>query len=125
MIKFQSIYIYGDASKEFLDFCNEFKVSITENIEGAKFVVNFSEKFMEDKSFLRSVVGRALVSVDLGLDGMECDIKNDTGYAILFDRAKKTSAIVGLTQAAEVYKFPFDYRTLVNNLASEIEENII
>jgi len=125
MIKFQSIYIYGDATKEFLDFCKEFKIIICDNVEGAEFVVNFSEQLMEDKVFLRSMVGKALVSVDLGVDGMEFDIKNDTGFAILFDRSKKTSAIVGLTQAAEVYKFPFDYRTLVNNLASEIEENII
>lgn len=125
MLKFQSIYIYGDATKEFLDFCNEFKINVCDNVEGAEFVVNFSEQFMEDKVFLRSLVGTALISVDLGINGMEFDIKNDTGFAILFDKSKKTSAIVGLTQAAEVYKFPFDYRTLVNNLASEIEENII
>lgn len=125
MIKFEPIYIYGEPTSEFLDFCNEFKIVVLDNVEGAKFVVNFSDKLIEDKSFIRSMVGVALVSVDLGIDGMEFDIKNDTGYAILFDKSKKTSAIVGLTQAAEVYKFPFDYRTLVNNFASEIEENII
>ncbi len=115
----------AELRKELLKaFLNDQKVELVSEIQKADLVLNLDKDFAKDREFLRSLIGRVLISGrDFAFAGaLNFDLEQEEGEFIAYGEGE-FDQIVALVKAFEVFEFAHDWRSLVNNLASFLEEN--
>mgnify|MGYP001484610467 FL=1 len=117
------IFVNGTASALLNNFIADQGLVLVESVSEADLVVNLESAFIEDAKFLRALAGKVLVSrLDFEFLGAKpFDIISETGEYIAYDDSE-FGLIVAIVKARDFYEFDHDWRTMVNNLLSFLDE---